>query len=100
MYLVSLLVVVVYGYVRECARGVPGACLALSCSSSGARLEAPPQGLNTRRDECSGPHRLSAIAAKHPHSFTKQDISLRIHVCVTRSLVKAIMADTQPFNSR
>lgn len=58
-----------------------------------------PWGRITRHRERSGPHRSPAIALEHGHSVTKRDISLRKHVCVTRSLLKAIMADAQPFNT-
>ena len=59
-----------------------------------------PWGRITRHRERSGPHRSPAIALEHGHSVTKRDISLWKHVCVTRSLLKAIMADAQPFNTR
>jgi len=58
-----------------------------------------PWGRITRHRERSGPHRSPAIALEHGHSVTKRDISLWKHVCVTRSLLKAIMADAQPFNT-
>lgn len=73
------------------ARGTPWTCF--------SRPGSGPWGRITRHGVRSAPHRSSAIALEHGHSVTKRDISLRKHVCVTRSLLKAIMADAQPFNT-
>lgn len=85
--------------VRPVGSGYGGASGSRNAVDLLARPRSGPWGRITRRVVRSAPHRSSAIALEHGHSVTKRDISLRKHVCVTRSLLKAIMADAQPFNT-
>lgn len=80
---------------RVCDGGSGVGCRGVSLVQGWACLG--PYGRITPHEGRSGPHPRVAIVIRHDYKRARRDFSLAKHIRVTRSLLKAMMADAQPF---